>query len=256
MADKMTKEEADVLVKRNPSPKVERAIQNLEVDAGAPKTPEATASAEPSELDALKAKLAESEAKRAEYKEVLSKKDAAIAEAKAARDAALASQTKEEPKKEEKGDPDLEALLAERDAEIEKRIEEKLKQKYEPRFKVVDAFEAKKEESEAVDDWGNEVVEKYGDLAREQQKTVPGLTFSQCLKLVVPAGTSTAPATPIESSRSQAPEPKETRAERSEKMLEEARRLSARGDLGAKRNLLERIVKDRASSLFPHGGEG
>ena len=108
MAETMSKEDAAKLAERNPVPAAQREIQTMQVDKGEPAAPEP---AKPDVAD-LQAKLKAAEAKNVEYKDALVKKDSAVADAKAARDAALAAKSKgtEETKKPEDG-PDIEALI-------------------------------------------------------------------------------------------------------------------------------------------------
>jgi len=249
VSEEMLKTDADKLATRNPVPAPKREIQNLEVGEGAPPAPEI---ANPDVAELTK-KLRAYETQNAEYKDALQKKDVALADSKAAK-VALETQAKGKEEKPITDGPDMSALISET---VATKVAEALaaeSRRNEPAARAVREFGEKQEKAEAVDAYGAEAVDKYQDAAIEQQKEFPGMTLVKAYKLVVPGGVKTAPATPVESSRTPPPDAKPDQKDIASGLLAEARGLNSRGDRLMRTGKLEEYVKQQASSLFPHGG--
>ena len=249
MSEQMSTEDADKLATRNPVPAATREIQTLEVAGGAPSAPEI---ANPDVAELTK-KLRAYETQNAEYKDALQKKDTALADSKAAK-AALEVQAKGKEEKPITDGPDMSALISET---VATKVAEALaaeSRRNEPTARAVREFGEKQEKSEAVDAYGAEAVDKYHDAAVEQQKEFPGMTLVKAYKLVVPGGIATAPATPVESSRTPPPDAKPDRKDIASGLLAEAQGMNSRGSRLGRTGKLEDYVKIQAKSLFPHGG--
>lgn len=254
MAETMTKEEGKILDERNPLPVAQREIQTLEVGAGEPKAPETAKSEKPkkdAEVDDSANRIAALEAEVAKFRDVMSKKDKAIADAKAE-----AAKVVQLDKDEDAQEPDIAALVDERVAQkLEERLAAKMKE-LEPRFSEVDKFGTERALASLEGDIGREAVEQYRDAALEQRKAIPGLSLAQAYRLVMPEGASKAPETPVESSRSPAPASGQDREKRAAEKLAEARGLNSRTARLRRDIVLEDYVRAQAPGVFPDREKG
>lgn len=250
MADKMTKEEGEALANRTPTPKVTREIQNLEVDA---EVPPASEDETPDETATLKEQIAALEAEREELRRGNKAKDKALSDLKEKQREVEAPTEERKPE----GSEDIDALIrkAARDA-VTAYVAERDRADA-PFRKTVEDLTAEKITKEAVDAVGAEAVEKYRSAAEAKMTAIPGLSLADAFKLVVPAGTPRAPATPVAAARTPPPETKTVDREALYRdKLAEAGNIRTRGDWVNRRTKLEEAVRIRVPHIFPHGEGG
>ena len=251
MAKEMTKDEGKNLVDRNPVPRPEREIQTLEIGGGASPAPEI----EKPSPEELQQTIATLEAAVVEKNRQLKLKDKALDDKRAEAEALRAQQT---PAPESTETPDMQAVIRQEMARLVPDLVNQVNRTLGPTIDEARAFKQAKDEAAAVAEFGKDVVEQYRQSADEIRKDNPRLSFFQAVKVVAPKATVTAPATPVESSRSAPPsQPKKLDRDAEYKAtLEEAKRFGNRGDTMLLEPVLQRLVQLRAPSCFPDRSGG
>jgi len=244
VADTITKEEGQVLATRNPVPKAEREIQNLEVSAGGPPSPGTTT---PDELAVLRAEIAAKEAENADLRRGNKAKDKALEDAKSR------IPDVEEPAADT---TDIQALIAKATARSMAEAMKTLDAKSASLRANVEELTREKSVQAAIGAVGAAAVEKYRSEAEAEMANFPGLSLAKAYRLVVPAGTPNAPATPIEGSRTPPPDQVPDKSALYHAKLGEASHMSTRGDLLRRRDTLTEAIRIQAPGIFPDRGGG
>ena len=150
MAEKITKAEGEVLATRNPVPELQRDIQTLVVEAGAPKTPELIT---PDKTDDLERQVAALKAEKEGLVRGNKAKDKALEDAKKSMEERIVATP----------DPsDITSLIR---SEVAKGIDAGLERERErnaPTLAKVAQIEQKEQRLEAVGEHGEAAVEKFG----------------------------------------------------------------------------------------------